>query len=102
MLYSYENDTIASMFYELEAYMLQQNKEQQIRWSNFDMASKYLSEVINGLKSFYDLTNNYFIESHVNNFLNFLKVFDFFSIFKSFIQLENNKDLVENINVTKR
>ena len=65
MLKTYEYDTIASMFYELDLNKLQQSEAVKIKWSNFDMALDYLYSVLNGLNNFY-FTSTYHVSNNVN------------------------------------
>ncbi len=66
MLSSYENDTINAMFYEFEANKLVKNLN-QFKWSNFEMAYKYLMNVMNGIHIFYNTTRHY-VEDDVTFF----------------------------------
>ena len=63
MLLNRENDTINAMLYELEVNKLHKNVN-QFKWSNFEMASKYLNNVMSGIHNFY-YTAGHNVEDHV-------------------------------------
>jgi hypothetical protein len=63
MLSSYENDTINAMFYEFEDNKLLKNQN-NFKWSNFEMASRYLINVMNGIHIFHN-TTGHSVEDHV-------------------------------------
>ncbi len=63
LLSDYENDTINAMFYEFEYNKLLKNPN-QFKWSNFEMAYKYLMNVMNGIHIFYK-TTGHDVEDHV-------------------------------------